>query len=65
MRSSGCIFQEDGMPNEDSCRSRAEVAQEKSYVCYRWQSGPLRAGSKVTVLGKESETSGNGWRVVI
>ena len=47
------------MPNEDSCRSRAEAAQKKSYACYRWQSGPLRAGTKVTVLGKERETSGN------
>lgn len=47
------------MPNEASCRSRTEAAQEKSYACYRWQSGPLGAGTKVTVLGKERETSGN------
>lgn len=44
------------MPNEDSCMSRAEAAQEKSYACSRWQSGTFRAGTKVTVLGKESET---------
>lgn len=47
------------MPNEDSCRSRAEAAQEKFYACYRWQNGPLRAGTKVMVLGKERETSEN------
>lgn len=55
VRSSGCfVFQEDGMPNEDSCMSRA----------WRLKRNPMRAiGDRVGLLELELRSRYGAWRV--